>query len=66
MFYLTCEILYSFLIVRCFVHVKTTKNNNFLLKKNIYKKLYILTLCLVLWKESERKENYGNRWMNLD
>jgi hypothetical protein len=23
-------------------------------------------LCLVLWKESGRKENYGNRWMNLD
>jgi hypothetical protein len=28
--------------------------------------LISLRVRLVWWKESERKENYGNRWMNLD
>jgi hypothetical protein len=33
---------------------------------NILQFFLSLRVRLVRWKESERKENYGNRWMNLD
>jgi hypothetical protein len=50
--------------IRYLVYIKG--NNEMCKQINSISQKYRPRVCLVLWKESGRKENYRNRWMNLD